>query len=120
MQRKLNLHDFIVYITEYLYTSNLNRNHVVATARPGCAKKIVPFSQIDINLLADFGLLFFLEKNGFSVHFSLFGKTQKTVRLISVVRVVNGIQVVQVVKVACFDDMYSESIWFTWCKPSDY
>ena len=91
----------------------------MATARPSCAKKIVPFSQIDISLLADFGF-FFLETNGFSVHFLLFGKTQKTVRLISVVRVVNGIQVVQVVKVACFDDMYSESIWFTWSKPLDY
>ena len=51
----------------------LNSNHVLATTRQSCAKEKVPFSQINISLLADFWC-FFLEKNGFSARFPLFGK----------------------------------------------
>ena len=83
-------------------------------------RKKVPFSQIDIILLADFGLFLCGKNTDFRSIFCFLEKRKKTVRLISVVRVVNGIQVVQVVKVACFDDVHSESIWFTWSKPSDY
>ena len=50
----------------------LSSNHVLATTRQSCAKEKVPFSQINISLLADFGV--FLEKNGFSACFPLFGK----------------------------------------------
>ena len=38
--------------------SLLNRNHVLATTGQSCAKKKVPFSQINISLLAVFGCFF--------------------------------------------------------------
>ena len=50
----------------------LGQNHVLATTRQSCAKEKVPFSQINISLLADFGCYF--GKNGFSARFPLFGK----------------------------------------------
>ena len=50
----------------------LNRNHVLATTGQSCAKEKVPFSQINISLLADFECFF--GKNGFSARFLLFGK----------------------------------------------
>ena len=40
--------------------------------------------------------------------------------VVQVVQVVQVVNVVHVVKVVSLDDMYSESIWFTWSKPSDY
>ena len=52
----------------------LNRNHVLATTGQSCAKEKVPFSQINISLLADFGCYFGEEKNGLSARFPLFGK----------------------------------------------
>ena len=51
----------------------LNGHHVLAMTNQSCAKKIVPFSQINISILAEFGCFF--GKNGFSAHFLLFGKT---------------------------------------------
>ena len=53
--------------------SLLDSNHVLATTGQSCAKEKVPFSQIDISLLADFGCFF--GKNGFSARFLLFDKT---------------------------------------------
>ena len=52
--------------------SLLSSNHVLATTGQSCAKEKVPFSQINISLLADFECFF--GKNGFSARFLLFGK----------------------------------------------
>ena len=55
--------------------SLLDPNHVLATTGQSCTKEKVPFSQINISLLADFGCYF--GKNGFSARFPHFGKAQK-------------------------------------------
>ena len=52
----------------------LNSNHVLATTGQSCAKEKVPFSQINISLLADFGCYFGRKKNGFFARFPLFCK----------------------------------------------
>ena len=33
---------------------------------------------------------------------------------------VQVVQVIQVVRMISLDDIYSENIWFSWCKPSNY
>ena len=43
----------------------LNGNHVPATTGQSCTKEKVPFSQINISLLGDFGCFFGEKKNGF-------------------------------------------------------
>ena len=53
----------------------LRRNHVLAMTGQSCAKKKVPFSQINVCLLVVFECFFFWIKNGFSARFPLFGKT---------------------------------------------
>ena len=44
----------------------------------------------------------------------------QVVQVVNTVQVVNVVQVVRVFQVVSLDGMYSESIWFTWSKPSDY
>ena len=50
----------------------LNSYHVQATTRKSCAIKKLPFSQINISLLANCGCFFWRKKIG---HKTLFGKT---------------------------------------------
>ena len=54
----------------------LSSNHVLATTGQNCAKEKVPFSQINISLLADFGC-FFGKKRIFGP-FSAFRQSVKT------------------------------------------
>ena len=52
----------------------LNSNHVQATTRKSCAIKKLPFSQINISLLANCGCFFFWKKQIFGQK-TLFGQT---------------------------------------------
>ena len=54
----------------------LSSNHVLATTGQSCAKEKVPFSQINISLLADFGCYF--GKNRIFGPFSAFRQSVKT------------------------------------------
>ena len=58
--------------------SLLGRNHVLATNGQSYAKKEVPFSQISISLLADFGCFLEKKKNRIFSLFSAFRQNVKT------------------------------------------
>ena len=44
---------------------SLNENHIIDTTGQSCGNKNVPFSQINISILADFGCFFGGEKTDF-------------------------------------------------------